>query len=112
MAVTIYKNQPKETNSGTGRAAIRFDSNGTITLANLSTNNTTDNVTSFSITNILWSTSNNITIARGGNTILTLFGTDHWNLGAMGLAENEFNTGNLVVTINTGGSAIIEVSKK
>jgi hypothetical protein len=103
MATSILLNQTG------GKAVLKFDATTTISLANLATSNT-ENVQSFVVSRLRWTTANNITIARGSNTIATLYGTDQWDLGrSSGLAE--FPAATLVVTINTGGTIIVDVEK-
>jgi len=49
-----------------------------------------------------------ITLVRNGNTIQQLFGNDNWLLSqASGFVDNQDNTGNVVVTIPTGGGTLI-----
>lgn len=102
-----------------GRALLRFIANATVNVAANSTVNSdlgftpsNDAITGASITKLAWSTANNITIARGSNTILTLSGTGHWDLRQMGTPLTEFPAATLVVTLRDANSSLlVEMSK-
>lgn len=94
-----------------GVAVIVATSNTTIQLSDLKVDN--ENVSSFSITKVFWSTANNITIARGANTLFKLTGSDHWPLDYYNIAFSQDATANLVITIPDAGSTVVmEVHKK
>ena len=97
-----------QTRKGAGKAVIRVDSNTTVQVANLAYD-TSESVSLANITKIYWSTNGSITVARGANTILTLFNSGFWDFH--GISLSEFNTANLVFTITGAGSMVVEVAK-
>lgn len=103
MATAIIQNR-----KGSAKAVIRVDSTATIPVANLAADNT-ETISSANITKLYWSTNGSIAIARGANTILTLFGSDHWDFH--GISLNEYSSANLVFTVTGGGTMIVEVAK-
>lgn len=104
-------------NSRRGSSIIRVTGADTVTstLANLSTNTALEIVDSASIKRISWSAAptGNVTIARGEtpNTIFSLYGSGEIRLDEWGAAQANGSTGNIVITVAVGGTAIIEVSK-
>lgn len=88
-------------------------SNYTIQLSDLSTNTQIETVTSASIKRIGWSSNGYITIARGAtpNTVSTLYGSGEIRLDEWGSSLANGSTGNIVVSIVTGGTVFLEVSK-
>jgi hypothetical protein len=102
-------------NSRKGSSIIRCEGAATYTirLADLSTNTAIETVDSASLKRINWSTGGTVTVGRGAspNTMLTLYGTGEMRLDDYGYALANGSTGNVVVTIATGGSCILEVSK-
>jgi hypothetical protein len=100
-------------NSKKGTSIIRAEAAGTytITLANLATTNET--VTDASLKRITWSTGGTVSVGRGTtpNTMLTLYNSGDMRLSDYGYSLANGATGNIVVTIATGGSAVLEVSK-
>jgi len=102
------------TNTKRGTSIIRADSPATYTiqLSDLSTNTSIETVTSASIRRITWSTNGYITIARtGGPQVLSLYNTGDMKFDEFGYAVANTPTANIVCTIATGGSIILEVSK-
>jgi hypothetical protein len=102
-------------NSRKGSSIVRCEGAATFTieLNNFSTNTAIETVNSASIKRINWSTGGTVTVARGAtpNTMLTLYGTGEMRLDDYGYALANGSTGNVVVTIATGGSCVLEVSK-
>lgn len=96
-----------------GSSTIRAEGAGTytITLADMSTNTSIETVTSASIKRFNWTTNGSITIARNSTTILTLFGNGEMRLDEYGAALGNTSTGNVVVTIASGGTIVMDVSK-
>ncbi len=100
-----------------GRALLRFVANATVNVvanstvnSDLSTSN--DQILGATITKIIWSTPNNIKVARGANNIVTLNGSGSWDLKSMGIPLTEFTTGNINVTItDTNSTLLMECSK-
>jgi len=101
------------TNKLRNSSVIRVDGAGanTVELANLSSNTSIETVTAAVIKRVIWSTNGSITIARGGTNVLTLFGNGEMRFDDYAYALANNSTGNIVVTVNSGGSAIIDLSK-
>jgi hypothetical protein len=101
-------------NSRRGPSIIRAVDAGTytITLNELRSNATTENVTSASLKRVTWSTSGSISVARGGVTALSLHQSGEMRFDDFSGAITSNNTGNIVVTIATGGTIFLEVSKE
>jgi len=87
----------------------------TIELTGLRKNTTTETVTSASIKKLVWSSNGYITVARGLNSvntnILQLSGSGEMNLDELGYSIANVSTGNVIVTIATGGTIVMELSK-
>jgi len=102
-------------NSRKGSSIIRIDGTGTYTiqLSQLSTNTSLETVTDASIKRVMWSSNGNITIGRGAtpNNMITLYNSGEMRFDEYGYALANGSTGNVVVTVTTGGSAVLEVSK-
>lgn len=101
-----------------GTVVIRLTANATLNVAANSTVNSdignpgNDQIRGASISQLFWSTNGNIKISRGGTLILTLTGSDHWNLRAAGISLSE----NVVDPLNvqfsdTNSSLIVELTK-
>ena len=88
-----------------------IDTGTTIALANLASN-ANETVTAANIRKVAWSTNGSIQIVRNSVPILTLHnaGTIEFDLLNTTLANN--NTQPIVVTINTGGFVVIELTKE
>lgn len=102
-------------NAKKGSSIIRCEGPATytITLANLSTNTAIETVDSASIRRVNWSTGGTVVVARGAtpNTMLTLYGSGEMRFDDYGYSLANNATGNVVVTIATGGTCVIELSK-
>lgn len=85
----------------------------TITLSNLSSNTSLESVSAASIKRLYWSSNGYITISRGAtpNLMLSLYQSGDMKLDELGYSMANGSTGNIVVTIVTGGSVVMEVSK-
>jgi hypothetical protein len=101
-------------NSTRGPSIIRAVDAGTytITLNDLRSNATTELVTNATIKRVSWSTSGSITVARGAVTALSLHQSGEMRFDEFGGAITSNNTGTIVVTIATGGTIFLEVSKE
>jgi len=103
------------TNTRRGSSIIRCEGASTndITLEQFSTNTSIETITSASLKRIAWSTGGTVTIARGEspNTVATLYGSGELRLDDYGYALANGGDGKIVVTIATGGTCILEVSK-
>lgn len=101
-------------NSRRGPSIIRAVDAGTYTIAlnDLRANATTESVTSASIKRVTWSTSGSITVARGAVTALSLHQSGEMRFDDFSGAITSNNTGTIVVTITTGGTIFLEVSKE
>jgi hypothetical protein len=87
------------------------DTGATITLANLSYE-ANETVTSASIRKMAWSTNGNIQIARNGVNLFSLHDTGQIQFDEFNHAVSNNNTQSIVVTINTGGSLVLELTKE
>jgi hypothetical protein len=98
-----------------GTSIIRAVDPGTytITLNNLSSNTDLETVIAANIKRILWSSNGYITIGRGATPtpMLSLSQSGQMKFDELGYSIANTNTGNVVVTIATGGSIVIEMSK-
>lgn len=102
-------------NARRGTSIIRAEAPGTYTiqLSDLSTNTSIETVTDASIKRINWSSNGFITIGRGitPNVMLSLYNSGEMRFDDFGYSMANGSTGNIVVTIATGGSIVMEVSK-
>lgn len=102
-------------NSKRGSSVVRAEGAGTYTiqLANLSANTSTETVTDAAIKRVAWSSNGYITVGRGAtpNTVLSLYDSGEIHLSEFGYSIANGSTGNIVVTIVTGGTCIMEISK-
>jgi hypothetical protein len=101
------------TNSNRGPSIIRGVGTGsyTITLNDLRTNPTNEVVSNAIIKRILWSTNGSIDIVRNGVPILALHTTGDMRFDDYGHSIANNSNQSIVVTITTGGSFVMEVSK-
>lgn len=102
-------------NARRGTSIIRAEAPGTytITLDNLSTNTSIETVTDASIKRLTWSSNGYITIGRGAtpNVMISLYNSGEMRFDDFSYSMANGSTGNIVVTIATGGSVVLEVSK-
>jgi hypothetical protein len=100
-------------NSIRSPSIIRIEGTGTTTvaLANLSVN-ANETVTSANIKKINWSTNGSIQIVRNSVPIASLHGTGEMRLDEYGYSIANNNTSSIVITVNTGGTVVLEVSKE
>ena len=106
-----------------GRAFLRVNATATLNVvanssagSDLSTaNGTVDPVIGATITKLIWSTGNTtagIIVKRGANTIATLFGASTWDFKSIGVAETEYPTATIVITMPDANSTLfLECSK-
>lgn len=101
------------TNTLRSSSIIRVTGTGfaNVQLANLATS-ANETVTSASIKRVMWSTGGTVTVERGGETILTLYGSGDLRPSDSGHVIANNSTSNMNVSISTGGTAIIEVTKE
>lgn len=101
------------TNSLRSTSIIRVvgDSSANVTLAELA-KNANETITSASIKRVMWSTNGSITISRDGSPILELHNAGDMAVSEMGHSIANSSTANIAVTIVTGGSALLEVTKE
>lgn len=102
------------TNSLRSSSIIRVIDAGTYTanLVDLSANSSIETISSASIKRIMWSTSGSVAVARNESTILSLSGTGDMKFSEIGHSLSANSTYPIVVTITTGGTALIEVTKQ
>ena len=82
-----------------------------VQLANLSTS-ANETIISASIKRVMWSTGGTVSVERGGETLLTLYGNGDLKPSESGYVIANNSTSNMNVSIATGGTAIIEVTKE
>ena len=88
-----------------------IDSGTTIALANLSTG-ANETVTAASIRKVAWSTNGSIQITRNSVPILTLHNSGSIQFDDLNTTIANNNTQPIVVTINTGGFVVLELTKE
>ena len=100
-------------NSIRSPSIIRIEGTGTTTvaLANLSVN-ANETVTAANIKRINWSTNGNIQIVRNSVPIASLHGTGEMRLDEYGYSIANNSTSSIVITVNAGGTVVLEVSKE
>jgi hypothetical protein len=74
--------------------------------------NTIETVSSFDIKRVFWSTNGSISLVRNGNLIFSVHNTGEFRLDDIGYVFANNNTSNAVITIVTGGTLIMELSKE
>ena len=103
-------------NSLRGTSVIRVVDPGTYTiqLSDMSSNTQLETVTSANIKRVVWSSNGVISIGRGtGPTpMLALHNAGQMYFDELGHSVANTNTGNVVVTVVTGGTVVIEMSKQ
>ena len=82
-----------------------------VQLANLSTS-ANETIISASIKRVMWSTGGTVSVERGGETLLTLYGNGDLKPSESGYVIANNSTSNMNVSIATGGTAILEVTKE
>jgi hypothetical protein len=100
------------TNSLRSSSLIRVEGAGTY-YANLSSLAVDNNevISSANIRRINWSTNGNIQVVRNGNNIVTLHNAGEIRLDEWGKSLANNNTSNVVITVVTGGTVFLEISK-
>jgi hypothetical protein len=102
-----------------GRAVVLLTANATM---NVATSNSTPSdlanaadtlpVNGASITQLFWTTTTTIKIARGSTQFLVLNGNGHWNLQGNGISLNQLLASTFVATFGDANSSlIVEFSK-
>lgn len=101
------------TNTRRGSSIIRCEgaSTNNVALSDLSTNTSLETVTSASIKRMTWSTGGSISVIRDEITVATLYGSGEMRLDELGHSIANSATSNITVTIATGGTCFLEVSK-
>lgn len=104
-------------NARKGSSTIRVVGSGTVTvpLTALSTNTTIETINGASIKRLAWSAAptGNVIVSRGAtpNAVFELYGSGEIRLDEWGSAAANGSTGNIVISVAVGGTAVIEVSK-
>jgi hypothetical protein len=100
------------TNSLRSSSVIRVTDAGSLTvqLANLSAS-ASETVIAASIRKVIWSTNGNISIVRNSNNILTLHNSGVMSFTELGHSMANNSTSPIVITITTGGTVFLEVTK-
>jgi hypothetical protein len=101
------------TNALKNTSIIRVVDTGTVTIniADLTKNTKHETVVSADIKKLMWSTNGSISITRNAVNVLTLHNTGEFPLNDLSHSVSNNNTSAIVVTINTGGTLFLEVSK-
>ena len=71
-----------------------------------------ETVTEASFKKILWTTNGNIAISRGATVVATLFNSGEMHFDELGYALANNATGNISITVTTGGTAVFEITKQ
>ena len=87
------------------------DTGTTIALANLSTG-ANETITAANIRKIAWSTNGSIQIVRNSVPIVMLHNTGTLEFDSLNTTLANNNTQPIVVTINTGGFVVLELTKE
>lgn len=82
----------------------------TIPVANLASE-ANETVLSASIKRVNWSTNGSITVARGSNNVLSLYNNGEMRLDDYGHTIANSKASDIVITIASGGTCVLEVSK-
>lgn len=82
----------------------------TVTLADLAKDNT-ETVNSAQIKRVMWSSNGSVTVLRDATKVAELYGSGDMRFSDYGYAIDLGSTSNVVVTIVSGGTAILEVTK-
>ena len=100
------------TNTLRSSSTVRAEGAGT-SYANLVSlaANANETVTSADIKRINWTTGGNIAISRNGEVIATLYGNGEIRCDEWGHSISTNNTSNVAITITTGGTVFLELSK-
>lgn len=101
------------TNTKRSSSIIRVNDLGTTTvyLANLQAT-ADETVTAADIRKVAWSTNGSIQIVRNGVPILQLHNAGVISLDEFNHSIANNNTQSIVITVNTGGSLVMEVTKQ
>lgn len=83
----------------------------TINIANLSASDS-ETVESASIKRIMWSTNGSISITRNSVPLLSLHYSGDMRFSDYGYSIANNSSSDIVITITTGGSAVVEVTKQ
>lgn len=88
-----------------------IDTGTTIALANLSSG-ANETITAANIRKVAWSTNGSIQIVRNSVPILTLHNSGSISFDDLNTTVANNNTQPIVVTINTGGFVVLELTKE
>ena len=102
------------TNSLRGASIVRATAPGTytITLNDLRKDPTTETVASADIRRMMWSTNGNISIVRNSVEIASVHTAGEMRFDDYGHSVSNNSTQNVVITIATGGTIVMELSKQ
>ena len=100
-------------NSMRGGSIIRVVDPGTatVTLNDLRANAYTETVTAANIRRVAWSTNGHISIVRNSVPILMLHNAGEMRFDELGYSVANNNNQSIVVTITTGGTVVMDISK-
>ena len=102
------------TNSLRGASIVRATGPGayTIALTDLRKDPTTETVTHADIRRMMWSTNGNISIVRNSVEIATVHNAGEMRFDDYSHSVSNNSTQSIVVTIATGGTIVMELSKQ
>lgn len=89
---------------------IDTGSNSSIALSALRVDDT-ENVVSASIRRAWFSSNGNWVVARGSNTVLQVFNTDHWDFADHGASVGVFSNATVAYTLTGNGTIMLELQK-
>ena len=101
------------TNAVKNTSIIRVVDSGAVTIpiASLIKNTKHETVVTADIKKLMWSTNGNISIVRNSVNLITLHNSGELSLNDISHSIANNNTSDIVITINTGGTVFLEVSK-
>jgi len=102
------------TNSLRNHSVARATGPGTYTIAlnDLRKNTTTETVTTADIKRLVWSTNASITIVRNSVELVSLHTAGEMRFDDLGHSIANNNGSSIVITIVTGGTIVLELSKQ
>lgn len=83
-----------------------------LNLSDFSTNTAIETVTAVKLARVMWSTGGTVTITRNATTVLSLYNSGDMNLQGAGYLVSNTSTGNVAITITTGGTCLVECIKE
>jgi hypothetical protein len=107
-----FQSEILNTLRGTSIIRVADTGNVTVALTDLRANAYTETVTEADIKRVYWSTNGAIRITRNGVPALMLHNAGEMRLDDLGYALSNNNTQTIMIEVITGGSLVMEVSKR